>query len=335
MTKQQVWIRSPLWDGFWILSGLPIGLVLLALAGELPPRLITFSLLVLLQTGHLLSPIMLAWAHAGFRRVMLAQKTKYIGVPLLVLAIPTAIGGVAGEGLTEYRPNLSLAAQINGWPDWKNPYLIMIWVYMIWNIYHFGMQNFGVLSIYRRKSAVGSRRIDMGFCLIITSVAMFLAVPISFIHVLDLRWPCIALSLVATSGMVWRDINARFCLPRLIFILTDGLALALIWWLPLIGYALYGMNHWLVAIGLSSHVHSASRGKSPIVFAVVVILVGILCFGLLFVRPTPTGGIAIQMTMIAFGARVGLGFVHFLYDRYIYKLSDERARTTIGAALGE
>jgi hypothetical protein len=62
------------------------------------------------------------------------------------------------------------------------------------------------------------------------------------------------------------------------------------------------------------------RGKTPIVFAVVVITVGILCFRLLFVRATPTG-IAIHMTMVAFGACVGLGLVHFLYDRHLYKLS--------------
>jgi hypothetical protein len=330
---QQAWIRSPSWDGLWVLSGLPIGLILVALSSTVPQRLLTFSLLAALQTGHLLSPIVLAWAHAGFRKIMLMQRVKYIGVPLLVLAVPTAIAAVASRGLTEYRPNLGLAPQINQWPDWKNPYLMVIWVYAVWNIYHFGMQNFGVLSVYRRKAGTGSRRVDMAFCLVVTSVAMFLAVPISFIHVWDLRWPCIALSLVATAGMAWRDIKDGPCLPRLLFILTDGLALGLVFWQPLIGFAVYGMNHWLVAIGLSSHLHAASRGESPIAFAVVLISAGILCFGLLFMRPTPAG-IAIHMTMVAFGARVGLGFVHFLYDRYIYKLSDPRVCTTIGAPLG-
>jgi hypothetical protein len=332
---KQAWIRGPLWDGFWILSGLPIGLILVALSKTVPQTLLTFSLLVALQTGHLLSPIALAWLVPGFRKIMLTQRIKYIGVPLLVLAVPTVIAAVASEGLTEYRPNLSIALQINQWPDGKNPYLMMIWVYAVWNIYHFGMQNFGVLSIYRRKAGTGSRRVDMTFCLVITSVAMFLGVPISFIRVWDLRWPCVALSLVVTGGMVWRQIKGDLSLPRMLFILTDGLALALLFWQPLIGFAVYAMNHWLVAIGLSSHVHATSRGKSPIVFAVVVILVGILCFGMLFVRPTATAGIAIHITMVAFGVRVGLGCVHFLYDRYIYKFSDERVRATIGGALGE
>jgi hypothetical protein len=33
-------------------------------------------------------------------------------------------------------------------------------LYMVWNAYHFGMQNFGILTIYRVKA--GTRRVSAG-----------------------------------------------------------------------------------------------------------------------------------------------------------------------------
>src|ERR1700730_13995561 len=74
------WIRSPWWDRFWILSGLPVGLALLFL----PPQalLVFFTLVVVLETSHSLSPIVLAWTHAEFRRrVVLARPMKFIALP--------------------------------------------------------------------------------------------------------------------------------------------------------------------------------------------------------------------------------------------------------------
>ena len=35
--------------------------------------------------------------------------------------------------------------------DLSNPFPILVWVYMVWNAYDFGGQNFGVLPIYRKK----------------------------------------------------------------------------------------------------------------------------------------------------------------------------------------
>lgn len=93
------------------------------------------------------------------------------------------------------------------------------------------------------------------------------------------------------------------------------------------GFAIIAVNHWLVAIGLSSHIYSVHRGRPPVVFAAVLIAVGMLTFALLFVSlPTFT----LKMTTLAVGLRVGLGFVHFLYDRWIYKLTDGKVRSTIG-----
>jgi hypothetical protein len=169
---------------------------------------------------------------------------------------------------------------------------------------------------------------------------MATAFPIGFFQTVDLRGPCIALSLIATCGMLGREIRVGFCLPRFVFILADGLGLALIWWQPIIGMAVYSLNHWLVAIGLSSHVYAGRRfpgGRPPWravargwAFALAMLMVG--AAGYLWLIPTP-GGTLLRAIPIVVSARLGLGLVHFVYDRWVWKLSDPRVRATIGRDL--
>jgi hypothetical protein len=54
------WIRSPWWDCIWLLSGLPLALVLLGLSGVIPATLLTFWLIVVLQQSHNLAPMVMA-----------------------------------------------------------------------------------------------------------------------------------------------------------------------------------------------------------------------------------------------------------------------------------
>src|SRR5438045_1166151 len=85
----QHWIGGALWDCFWILSGVPIGLALVALS---PTFYLTLAVIVLLEHAHFLSPIALAWSHAGFRQIIRRQPAKYLGIPIAVVAATTAIG---------------------------------------------------------------------------------------------------------------------------------------------------------------------------------------------------------------------------------------------------
>jgi len=328
-----MWVRTPLWDGFWILSGLPIGLLLLlCLWASTPPAALSPSLLVLLQTGHLLSPIALAWNHRGFRAVIRQQPVKYVLVPALVLLNTTAVGIATGTIFSDFHPRRGLSVKIDPASDYRNPFVMMLVVYSAWNAYHFAMQNFGILSIYRRKSHIygpGQRRVDMIFCIVMMGAATFL--PFAPHLRLDrsvIQYVYASIALVGIPFMLWREmLTGAFCLPRVLFIFTNAVGLVLVFWQGLWGFAIIAVNHWLVAIGLSSHVYSVHRDRPPIVFAAVLIIAGVLGFALLFVSfPTLT----IKVTMPAVGLRIGLGFVHFLYDRWIYKLSDPQVRATIG-----
>jgi hypothetical protein len=181
----------------------------------------------------------------------------------------------------------------------------------------------------------GQRRIDKAFCLTITGAAMATAFPINLLHTPGLRDLCISLSMVATSAMLWRELRIGFCLPRFVFILSDGLALALLWWQPIIGVAVYSLNHWLVAIGLSSHVYSARCFRlraAGWLFTLAMLFTGAI--GFLWLIPTPNGTL-LRVVPIVVSARLGFGFVHFLYDRWVWKMGDPRVRATIGRDLFE
>jgi NO-binding membrane sensor protein with MHYT domain len=98
------------------------------------------------------------------------------------------------------------------------------------------------------------------------------------------------------------------------------------------------MNHWLVAIGLASHVHANHRGTKTTRFALGLMAAGMGIFCVLFVHVgmlASTGFTvdAIYFSMTAVSCRIGLGFVHFLYDRWVYKLSAPTVRATIGRDL--
>jgi hypothetical protein len=74
-----MWIRSPWWDSFWILSGFPFGVALLgATSNGVAPQTIVLLIVLTLQTGHLLSPLILAWSHVEFRRIMLTRKIRRV-----------------------------------------------------------------------------------------------------------------------------------------------------------------------------------------------------------------------------------------------------------------
>ncbi len=131
------WIRSPSWDCFWILSGVPIGIVLMLLTpGRVPALIIA---IMILESAHVVSPIFLAWTRPELRRIVSREWLKHVVAPIAVM------GGMLAFPL----------AWVAG-------------LYWAWNIYHFGMQNFGVSSLYWR----GRRQMRKWLCLGTTAVGM-------------------------------------------------------------------------------------------------------------------------------------------------------------------
>ena len=100
-----------------ILLSVPLGMAFMV---AFPQGTIVFVVTVMiLETAHLASPILLAWTKPGLRAIVCREWVKHIAAPAAVMGAVT-IAPVA----------------------WVAP------VYWIWNSYHYGMQNFGVAAIY-------------------------------------------------------------------------------------------------------------------------------------------------------------------------------------------
>jgi hypothetical protein len=86
------YIRSPLWDGTWILSGVPLGVLILAASRWVAPHTLVLYGAGVVGTAHLVAPICLAWARADLRQIAVSRLTKFILLPLALLLVPRHAG---------------------------------------------------------------------------------------------------------------------------------------------------------------------------------------------------------------------------------------------------
>jgi hypothetical protein len=306
--------RLPFVGWLWIASGLPVGIALLFS----PPPVwnLFFAFAVLLEIGHALSPIVLAWTNAGYRRLIFKYPRRYIVLPGVFLLGAFAIGAVTSLGWTSFvRPAQDLTGQSYAFTDLRNPFGLMVSIYFWWNVYHFGMQNFGVLSMCRSRQGDRLRRP---------------LVTIGAWEILQPR-PAAILCLALTAfGMV--------ILPKLLRASELGVLF----------YGMLYVNHWVVAIGLPSHVESAldpsPRRRRGLAFAAGVLLLGGIGFvwsapawmwrawGYSIPAHEPDYFLLSHVVPVVLSLRFGLSFVHFLYDRAIWKMGDPEIRAIVGPA---
>lgn len=332
-----VWIRSGSFDLLWVLSGLPLGLALTLLTGWVPAIGLVFLVILAFQTGHTIAPMALAWQHCAFRAMMLRRWEKFVLLPAAILCLATLLGFHYGGQMRVDPRSLAIAAGPQSWSDLRDPFMAMVALYAFWNGWHFGRQAFGVMSVYRRKSGAGGRRwVDLWYCCVVVWAALLMPfVPLITRGIHNLvGWPLsphpflervqlayFAAALALPAAMLLHEWLTTRSLPRAIFILTDGVGLLLIFHAGLWGFAIISLNHWLVAIGLASHFHNRRR---PWPFALGVCVGGFVLYALLFVNLSGVwaNGLmaaALVFTPTAVAFRLGLGFVHFLYDRWLYK----------------
>ena len=308
--------RLPFVGWLWILSGLPVGLVLMC--SPLSVWVVFFTFAVFLEVGHALSPIVFAWTHSGYRRLIFKYPGRYLVLPGAFLLVALAIGAATSLGWTSFvRPTQDLTGQSYAFTDFRNPFGMMVAVYFWWNVYHFGMQNFGVLSMCRTGRSLRPRR--------------------KAFHLgnWEMSWPrpSAVLSIVVTAF-------AMVVLPKLVH--SPGLGVVF--------YSLLFVNHWIVAIGLPSHVETVLDGSWPQARAWGFMLGVLLLGGIGFIWSAPAWvwrawGYSIparepdyvlisHVIPVVLSLRFGLSFVHFLYDRNIWKMSDPEIRAIVGPAFG-
>jgi hypothetical protein len=332
-----MWIRSAAWDGCWFLSSFPLA-VLLTLAwawsGIDPRHLAAWVLAIqVLDTTHRVSPMLLAWRHPGFRQVARAAPTQFVALPALLLGLGLACGLASARWWPGGRMVVNGTTVIPSAMLTLDPLAWLLLLFFVLNFWHFGRQNFGVMSIYRRRSGIAyppaQRRVDL--CLMMGIQAAIAAQVIFSLPAT--RWltsypPAevtnhvvyVVLGLFA-AAVILRDaaISGRWASPRVAF--AAGQALILILGPGLWLFVINSVNHWLVEIGLCAHVEGRARQQR---LSAPLVVLGI-CGAAATVIP-----ISVLLLPPVLGLSAALGLAHFLYDRWVWKLSDPRVQATIG-----
>src|ERR1700752_3810218 len=177
------WIKSPAWDGVWVLNPLWLApLVLLLARGHDDVRAspvdgLFFALTVPLWFGHRVSSAWLAYATPAYRPLLATQRLRFVVAPLAIVVACFAV--------------LLAPESVLPVPLTERVICLTILDYMLVS-YHFAAQHFGLLSLYRsragRASDATARRLDRWFALVVGGGFVVVAEALSGSVALQGRW---------------------------------------------------------------------------------------------------------------------------------------------------
>ena len=367
------WVRSPAWDGVWMLSALWLAALVLWLArGHADPEAspldpLYLGLTALFWIGHRLGSTWLAYGTEAYRPLLRAQPVRFVLLPLLVTA------GCFGVFLpSDVAFPWTRAQRLVG---------LAILDYALVT-YHFAAQHFGALSLYRtrvgRGACTNTRRMDRLFALGVGGALVFLAdILAGAVAYQDLwvdRWlvPAWLVSaqggiraaatlalLAATATMLFMEARApRRSLPRVLYVLGLAAMVALALrprsLFPFL--VIWTSQHWILATGLASQTPRGEpapvRGTvrrilhalntRPWAVMLLLMVVSVLLLPLFEVEANRQGGTYYGDRIfgaVATGLRTSswvpalvalgfsTGFLHYLLDRSVYRLSDPKVRS--------
>jgi hypothetical protein len=379
--SSSLWVRGPLWDGFWMLSALWLAPIILWLSHGYsnpetsPLDVLYFGLTALFWIGHRLSSTYLAYCTEAYRPLLRAQPVRFVVMPIAITVACFAIFLPGDSALPWTRGERLIGLAI---------------VDYAWVTYHFASQHFGALSLYRARADRGrciqTRRLDRFFALTVGGVLVFvadiLAGSVAYQAQWIDRWSFAAwivsaqdgirsggmLALfIATAAMLFAELRTpRWSLPRVLYIV--GIAV-------MVGLALrprslflflviWTSQHWILATGLASQTTRAEptptnggvrgilhrlniRPWAVVLFFMAVSVVLLPLFEVEANRETGTyygdrifGAIATQLrtsswvpALVALG--FATGFIHYLLDRSVYRMSDPQVRTAASGLLDQ
>src|SRR5262245_2901197 len=171
------WIASPLWDFFWMFAALWGGALLLAGSASFGLAAAAAGIFFaerLVSIAHSWSTTWMVLFSPVLAAERMRRRAKFVWIPLAITAFAFALGifvagwqrfpasGAFGPGLWAF-----------------GLYIALFWVLHFW---HFGNQDFGVLSLYRSRAGQ-TRAIDRKLDKLYTVLMMFLIQPIVYLSV--------------------------------------------------------------------------------------------------------------------------------------------------------
>lgn len=356
-----LWIRSPGWDGFWILSGfwVPTLLVLMPLPRA---RALIVGLTLCCWMAHRISSLYLGLCVSEYREVLRARPGYFLLLPLGLLAATMAFV-LCPESLLPL-PRL-------------DRFVLLALIDYFFSLYHFASQHYGVLAVYRGRlshgqAAPGLLKWDRWACFGVTGIVSLLLDAIY-----DSSSPLRMLGLTSLDGLnpVWLRTGlatlvlgfwgatlllyrrrqqgagriayfSTLCYMTLLSIFVD----------PLLYFAIAQIQHWLVSLGLTTHMASNSHGTGTgwyrpwnwlnrrrggplmLLLGLSLLLTPILEADAYLAQGYDSGAVIVQNFLAAWQGSIWLSvfgalaifssLLHYIYDRGVFRFADPLTRRT-------
>lgn len=262
------WIRSGVWDGFWILGGLWLtALVAILMRGGDEVGLdrvdsVYFPLTIAFWIGHRFSSTYLAYFTTAYRPLLATQRVRFVWVPIGITLLVVAILMPPDDAWPWTRVERVVAL---GSAD----YLLVTW--------HFAAQHYGLLSLYRLRAGQArtptARRVDRIYAVLVGGVFVVIAEAftgyVAYQHLwvdpwLDPEWMAavqptvrtvglglVGLAVVAMGALDLR--TGRASIARMAYVVGMGLMVAAALYVdPFLFIVLWTTQHWMAATGLAS-----------------------------------------------------------------------------------
>ena len=269
------WVSSARWDLFWMFSALwgsaLLGAAVLA-AGSARVGAILIPLGVVFAACHSWSTTYVVLASPVLREARRRNRVKFLFIPLAVVTGSLALGWAIG--VTGFPRALPLTGADSLWAL----YLALFWVGHFW---HFGNQDFGVLSIYRAKAGQGSlreRKVDKAYAVAMMFViqpaiylksvaqsplseaaASFVPIPPESVAIAA-AWAAATAVGLTIAVLAYELRKPSPSVQKLLYylvMLSHPLVLYFVHWrLAFLYLVVYFWSHWLIAIGLTGRIHT-------------------------------------------------------------------------------
>ncbi|MCH7707384.1 MAG: hypothetical protein IH884_02780 [Myxococcales bacterium] len=274
------WVQSPGWDAFWMFSGIwGCGLLL---AGSIvsPIMWIPIALFALDRTvsiAHAWSTTYLVLFSPLLAEPRREDRTRFVWIPLGLVMACLALGWIVAS-TQRYGPDGRFTSDL-----WAlGLYLGVFWIGHFW---HFGNQDFGVLTIYRTKAGQTQpidRKLDKAY----TVTMMFLIQPVIYFSLItttaisEMVYTLLPISkpfmqaaasvavgaslIVSVAIVTWELRKKNRSIPKLLYILVIAFHPIILWGSVRAGSTLLGQmyivsylfSHWLIAVGLVERINT-------------------------------------------------------------------------------
>ncbi len=268
------WLRSAGWDGFWMLSGIWLLAPLLLFSNR--PTALQIMLLggtALFWLSHRFATTYNAFCTPAYRDLVRMERSRFILWPTIVTLLTFTFVFV---------PNNFV--KLDTWGKVQ----ILGTIFFLYNSYHFGVQHYGVLSIYRIRAGQAHggwlKRYERFFCIAVGTVLVAIAqichgaqvvndsliyniIPrVFFLKIFDILRLIVPTIVVLLSVVfyVGELKNNPISHPKMFYVFGLMLQGVFAYFLDPISFLiLWGVQHWLVSVALGAHMAQNDTTEVP------------------------------------------------------------------------